>query len=368
MPPSAGLPRFDHRADVTGMGLVALALILGRPLAADEFPHAIPALLNEARERSPLGEEQPLSPPLRNWLVARAAARRPPRVRVGARSDGGARGGRRRRFDVRRRAGGARDVPVALHAVAARGAGAPHSPSQPMSSMASRHAALDAPAPPRSQSPPPGPPPGVRPPRQAVAAHPGAERPRRPRRAITSRARRRSSFERPRRPRGSSAPERRVPHRRSLRELPTPFELIPVSSEACGRLRPQRSSRAAKVCRPCHRTAAQPMHDDRRSTRPTFEDLDSVLPPLETENVAAVEHADVVEPPAAVSAPPAPPRGAARQPRRRLVGAVAVIAWRRVRTGSPVRPTPRRLELGTLVVQSNPAGVAGVRRRRRRAA
>src|SRR5688572_29632433 len=52
MPPSAGLPRFDHRADVTGMGLVALALILGRPLEADEFPHRIPALLSDARERS----------------------------------------------------------------------------------------------------------------------------------------------------------------------------------------------------------------------------------------------------------------------------------------------------------------------------
>ena len=52
MPPSAGLPRFDHRADVTGMGLVALALILGRPLAADEYPHRIPELLNDVRERS----------------------------------------------------------------------------------------------------------------------------------------------------------------------------------------------------------------------------------------------------------------------------------------------------------------------------
>jgi hypothetical protein len=69
MPPSAGLPRFDHRADVTGMGLVALALILGRPLGADEYPHHIPALLDEARERSALGDEQPLSPPLRAWLA-----------------------------------------------------------------------------------------------------------------------------------------------------------------------------------------------------------------------------------------------------------------------------------------------------------
>jgi hypothetical protein len=69
MPPSAGLPRFDHRADVTGMGLVALALILGRPLEADEYPHHIPALLDEARERSAMGDEQPLSPALRTWLA-----------------------------------------------------------------------------------------------------------------------------------------------------------------------------------------------------------------------------------------------------------------------------------------------------------
>jgi hypothetical protein len=68
MPPSAGLPRFDHRADVTGMGLVSLALILGRPLRADEYPHRVPDLLNQARERSALGEEQSLSQPLRAWL------------------------------------------------------------------------------------------------------------------------------------------------------------------------------------------------------------------------------------------------------------------------------------------------------------
>src|SRR5262245_21177620 len=68
MPPSAGVPRFDHRADVTGLGLVALALVLGRPLRAEEFPHGLPALLRDARERTSLGEEQPLSAPLRDWL------------------------------------------------------------------------------------------------------------------------------------------------------------------------------------------------------------------------------------------------------------------------------------------------------------
>jgi hypothetical protein len=69
MPSSAGMPRFDHRADVTGVGLVSLALVIGRPLRADEYPHQIPALLNAARERTALGEEQPLSPPLRDWMA-----------------------------------------------------------------------------------------------------------------------------------------------------------------------------------------------------------------------------------------------------------------------------------------------------------
>ena len=69
MPPSAGACRFDHRADVTGIGLVALALVLGRPLHQAEFPNHLPTLLNEARERTALGEEQPLSPSLRDWLA-----------------------------------------------------------------------------------------------------------------------------------------------------------------------------------------------------------------------------------------------------------------------------------------------------------
>ena len=69
MPPAAGVPRFDHRADVTSIGLVALALVLGRPIAATEFPNGMAGLLNEARERSPLGDEQALSSPLRAWLA-----------------------------------------------------------------------------------------------------------------------------------------------------------------------------------------------------------------------------------------------------------------------------------------------------------
>lgn len=69
LPQSAGRSRFDHRGDVVGIGLVALALVLGRPLRSDDFPQAIPALLDQARERSALGEEQPLSPGFRAWLA-----------------------------------------------------------------------------------------------------------------------------------------------------------------------------------------------------------------------------------------------------------------------------------------------------------
>ena len=69
MPPSAGIPRFDQRADVTGIGVVALSLVLGRPLRDDEFPRKLSDLLAEARERTALGDEQPLSAPLRSWLA-----------------------------------------------------------------------------------------------------------------------------------------------------------------------------------------------------------------------------------------------------------------------------------------------------------
>ena len=69
MPPSAGIPRFDQRGDVAGIGVVALALVLGRPLRDDEFPRGAADLLHAARERTSLGEEQPLSAPLRSWLA-----------------------------------------------------------------------------------------------------------------------------------------------------------------------------------------------------------------------------------------------------------------------------------------------------------
>jgi hypothetical protein len=69
LPSSVGAPRFDHRADVTGMGLVALSLVLGRPVRPDEYPHKASSLLNSARARSAGGEEQALPESLHNWIA-----------------------------------------------------------------------------------------------------------------------------------------------------------------------------------------------------------------------------------------------------------------------------------------------------------
>lgn len=69
MPPCAGLPRCDQRADVAQVGVIALSLVLGRPLRADEFPAKVAELLRGATETSVLGDRQPLSPPLRQWLA-----------------------------------------------------------------------------------------------------------------------------------------------------------------------------------------------------------------------------------------------------------------------------------------------------------
>jgi hypothetical protein len=68
VPATAGVPRFDHRSDVAGIGLVALTLMLGRPLARDEYPYHVSALLNETQSRFG-GAAQPLSPALRGWIA-----------------------------------------------------------------------------------------------------------------------------------------------------------------------------------------------------------------------------------------------------------------------------------------------------------
>jgi PEGA domain-containing protein len=69
VPATAGAIRFDHRADVTAIGLTALALVLGRPIADEEYPAKAPALLAGARARAAGGDDQPLPESLHAWIA-----------------------------------------------------------------------------------------------------------------------------------------------------------------------------------------------------------------------------------------------------------------------------------------------------------
>lgn len=68
LPASPGLPRFDQRADVTQIGIVALSLILGRLLRDDEYPAAIGEVVGSAWSISARGGLEPLPAGLRTWL------------------------------------------------------------------------------------------------------------------------------------------------------------------------------------------------------------------------------------------------------------------------------------------------------------
>jgi hypothetical protein len=50
LPPSASLPRFDQRADVTQLGVLVLALLLRRTLAPGEYPKGMIDLVEAATE------------------------------------------------------------------------------------------------------------------------------------------------------------------------------------------------------------------------------------------------------------------------------------------------------------------------------
>src|SRR5262245_59076081 len=68
LPRSAGQPKFDARVDVTQIGVVALSLILGRPLADDEYPMKLAELVGSAWAIGSGGDLEPLKPGLRAWL------------------------------------------------------------------------------------------------------------------------------------------------------------------------------------------------------------------------------------------------------------------------------------------------------------
>jgi len=69
LPRTASAPQFDHRADVTQLGVIALALILGRPIAADEYPSKLGEAVSSAWAMSANGGLEPLPAGLRNWLA-----------------------------------------------------------------------------------------------------------------------------------------------------------------------------------------------------------------------------------------------------------------------------------------------------------
>lgn len=68
LPRSAGLARFDHSADVTQLGVVALALVLGRRLKDDEGPAKLADLVASASAVSADGSMTLLPAPLRQWI------------------------------------------------------------------------------------------------------------------------------------------------------------------------------------------------------------------------------------------------------------------------------------------------------------
>ena len=68
LPMNVGLPRFDERADLTQVGVVALSLIMGRPFQDNEYPKEVEALVASASAGRPDGTREPLSSALRDWL------------------------------------------------------------------------------------------------------------------------------------------------------------------------------------------------------------------------------------------------------------------------------------------------------------
>jgi hypothetical protein len=69
LPRTAGAPQFDHRADVAQLGVIALALILGRPILDDEYPSKLGEAVSSAWAMSARGGLEPLPAGLRNWLA-----------------------------------------------------------------------------------------------------------------------------------------------------------------------------------------------------------------------------------------------------------------------------------------------------------
>ena len=69
LPGMVGTPLFDARTDVTQIGAVALALILGRPLTPEDYPERLTDLIQTATMRTVSGAVDPLPESVRDWLM-----------------------------------------------------------------------------------------------------------------------------------------------------------------------------------------------------------------------------------------------------------------------------------------------------------
>jgi len=68
LPRSAGLARFDQRVDVTQLGVIALTLLLGRPLKDDEYSAKLVDVAASFQTMGVTGDLEPLKPSLAVWL------------------------------------------------------------------------------------------------------------------------------------------------------------------------------------------------------------------------------------------------------------------------------------------------------------
>jgi hypothetical protein len=69
LPGTVGTPVFDARTDITQIGAVVLALILGRPLTPEDYPERLTELIQSATMRSVAGTVDPLPASARDWLM-----------------------------------------------------------------------------------------------------------------------------------------------------------------------------------------------------------------------------------------------------------------------------------------------------------
>jgi hypothetical protein len=69
LPRMPGPAKFDHRSDVTQIAVVAVALILGRPLLDDEVPSSLGDVVASSWANSARGGLEPLPAGLRAWLT-----------------------------------------------------------------------------------------------------------------------------------------------------------------------------------------------------------------------------------------------------------------------------------------------------------